>query len=108
MEEEDLALEYKHSIMEEVVAGEEEAAEGAAVAKTKTMATDKSTKRTLHLADSAQEFNNVVVVEKEEVVIKAEEEEEAALGASLKQQLNNNLKLNNSSSPIQTHNLNRI
>ena len=101
---EDSDLAYKHSIMEEVVVAEEEAAEdvviegaAVAVAKTKTMATQ-------HLADSAQESNNVVEVVVEEVG-KAEGEEEAAPGASLKLQLNN---LNLRSSLVQTPNLNPI
>ena len=105
----DLVLEYKHRIMEGVVEEEEEAAvEGAAVAKTKTMAIDKSHKLIRHLADSAQEFNNVAV----EVVVVEEvgkaEGEEAALVASLKQQLNNNPKINKGSSLVQTPNLNLI
>ena len=106
----DLVLEYKHRIMEGVVEVEEEAAvEGAAVAKTKTMAIDKSHKLIRHLADSAQEFNNVAVeVVVVEEVGKAEGEEEAALGASLKQQLNNNPKINKGSSLVQTPNLNLI
>ena len=105
----DLVLEYKHRIMEGVVEVEEEAAvEGAAVAKTKTMAIDKSHKLIRHLADSAQEFNNVAVEVVVEEVVKAEGEEEAALGASLKQQLNNNPKINKGSSLAQTPNLNLI
>ena len=104
-----MVVEYKHRVMEGVEEEEEEAAdEGAAVAKTKTMAIDKSRKLIRHLADSAQEFNNVAVEVVVEEVVKAEGEEEAALGASPKQQLNNNPKINKGSSLVQTPNLNLI